>query len=197
MTTSKSVFALILLMASALVNVALGDASDDWKARCAAIDDNRARLACYDVANPPQHPARAAILPPVPANRDDVDHRAWYDPGRIFGSSPALGTRPEQFGADSIKRPASAVDADADTAPRAKPINHITAKVSDYAIDGYGRFVVVLDNGQVWKQSPGDGGHARFRKSRPNVVAISRGLMGYYGLVLNDEVASYTVIRIK
>jgi hypothetical protein len=195
MTTSKSVFALVLLMSATMVNVSSGRASDDWKARCAAVDDNRARLACYDAANPPQHPARAAILPPVPANKDDVDHRAWYDPGRIFGTSPAVGTRPEQFGADSIKRPANAADANA--APQAKPIDHITARVSDYTIDGYGRFVVVLDNGQVWKQSPGDGGHARFRKNRPNTVAISRGLLGYYGLVLNDDVASFTVVRIK
>ena len=189
MIVPKFAVAFILVLTPVIAN-----AGPNGDSQCAAIDDSVARLACYDAANPPLHPARAS----TPSNTDkerDSDHRAWYDPGRIFGTSPAQQTQPEQFGSESLKPPVN--DGSNSAPPRPEPIESISAGVTDYTIDSLGHFVVVLDNGQVWKQSQNDNDHARFRKNRPNAAVISRGLLGGYGLVLNDGVASYTVRRIK
>jgi len=185
MIVPKFAVAFVLVMTPLIAN-----AGTNGESQCAAIDDSAARLACYDTANPPLHPTRA--LTPSNTNKEpESDRRAWYD----LSISPAQQTQPEQFGSESLKPPVN--DGSNSAPPRPEPIESISAGVTDYTIDSLGHFVVMLDNGQVWKQSQNDNGHARFRKNRPNAAVISRGLLGGYGLVLNDGVASYTVRRIK
>jgi hypothetical protein len=179
-----------------LVPVAAGagprDDLIDGMAKCATVTDNAARLACYDALAPQLKAAQSTPQEPV-------DNRAWYDPGRIFGTSPAQQTTPEQFGAEALAPPPAPPRKPGEPAPPAppQPIDSITAKVSDYAYSPYGRAVIFLDNGQIWQQILGDTDRPHFKKGEVNTVVISRGALGSYNMVINDAGSAIKVHRIK
>jgi hypothetical protein len=167
----------------------------DGMAKCATVANNAARLACYDALAPQLKAAQSAPQEPV-------DNRAWYDPGRIFGTSPAQQTTPQQFGAEALAPPPAPPRKPGEPAPPTpptppQPLDSITAKVSDYAYNPYGRAVVFLDNGQIWQQIQGDTDHPHFKKHEVNTVVISRGALGSYNMVVNDAGAAIKVRRIK
>ena len=194
-------FAAILIIPSA-AGAGPRDELVDGMAKCAVLADSAARLACYDALSPmvkaaqtepPAPPVAEVPAPPAPA-----DTRAWYDPSRIFGVSPRQQTKPEQFGGENLDVPPPPPGTPAtpqNTPPPA--LDSITAAVTDYAFDPYDKFIVFLDNGQVWKQLEGDTGiKARFVKGGTNTVVISRGFMGSYNITINDGPA-YKVRRVK
>lgn len=164
---------------------------------CAAVTDGTARLACYDrlaprvkdaLAEPPQSVATAH--PPTVE-----EQKSWFgfDIGDLFGTSPATQTTPQQFGAENT----AAVKARQES-QKPKQIESITAGVTEYAYTPFGKFIVFLDNGQVWRQIPGDSDHAYFaRKASDNTVRLSRGLLGSYQLQINGSERVYKVTRIK
>ncbi len=194
----------------------------DGMAKCAVISDSIDRLSCYDAlypavraaqreapsvaAAPAAPPAEAAfgappssvvaapvMAPSAPAAPPAavVDNRPWYDPGRIVGLSPSAQTKPEQFGGENLAPPPpppGQVAAD-------QPLDSIAATVSDYSFNPYGKFIVVLDNGQIWQQLDSDIAH--FIKGVKNSVTISRGMLGSYNLVVNDGSAMFKVRRLK
>lgn len=173
-------------------------------AKCGAIADNAARLGCYDALNPTVKAAQAEP-PPVaapPAATAPDGQSAWYDPFHVFGTSPKQQVRPEQFGAETLTAPpppppppGQSVAAAPPAAPEA--LDSITAGVSDYSFNRYQKFLVVLDNGQIWQQLQSDGGIAHFAKSDQNKVTISRGFLGSYVLVINDSALQFKVKRLK
>jgi hypothetical protein len=170
----------------------------DGMAKCAAIADGTARLACYDALNPTLHAAQAAPPPPLvaavapPAAAADTG-RPWYD---VFGVSPSHQTTPETFGSEALQAPPPPPGTPPAALPPA-PLDSITATVTDYSFNPYDKFVVFLDNGQIWKQLEGDTGtKARFVKGGKNVVVISRGFIGSYNMTVNDGPA-YKVTRVK
>ena len=62
----------------------------------------------------------------------------------------------------------------------------------------FGKFILFLDNGQVWQQIEGDADRANFHKDpKDNKVTIERGLIGSYNLMVNDSTRTYKVERIK
>ena len=140
--------------------------AEDGVARCAAIEEPDARLACFDeetgrAARTAKPPSSAAAVPapapaPVPAPQ---------------GASPAVSTAPasvEDFGLPSEKR---------ENAP-----TRITAVVR--SVDPHphvGRWVVTLDNGQVWEQRETT---APAKRPRPgDQVTIEAASFGSYLLV--------------
>jgi hypothetical protein len=164
----------------------------DGMAKCATVTDNAARLACYDALAPQLKAAQSAPQEPV-------DNRAWYDPSRIFGTSPAQQTTPQQFGAEGLAAPPAPPRKPGEPAPPTPPppLDSITAKVSDYAYNPHGRVVVFLDNGQIWQQILGDTDRPHFKKGEVNTVVISRGALGSYDMVVNDGGLAIKVRRIK
>ncbi len=76
-------------------------------------------------------------------------------------------------------------------------LDSITATVQDYSFNPYGKFIVVLDNGQIWQQLESDSDIAHFMKSQKNTVTISRGFIGSYNLVVNDSSVLFKVRRLK
>jgi len=136
-------------------------------------------------------PAEKAATPPK------KEESAWYDPTSWFGSddeAAAVNTAGStEFGAERIPagRPM------AGEAPKPEPLDHITANVVRVDYNGNGRFVVTLDNGQVWRQIDGDSSEAHFGKDKSYVVTISRGFMGSYNLVISGQTALFKVKRVK
>lgn len=182
----------VLVIAPAAASAGPRDDLIDGMAKCATVTNNAARLACYDALAPQLKAAQSAPQEPV-------ENRAWYDPGRIFGTSPAQQTTPQQFGAEGLARPPAPPPKPGEPAPPTppQPLDSITAKVSDYAYNPYGRTVVFLDNGQIWQQILGDTDHPHFRKGEVNTVVISRGALGSYNMVINDAGSAIKVHRIK
>jgi hypothetical protein len=164
--------------------------------RCAAIAEKEARLACYDGLAPRVRDALAAPPALLPGNRapTDEEQRSWFgfDLGGLFGSSPSQQTTPGQFGSDRLPT----THAKEETAAAA--VDSITAGLTDVAYTPFGRFIVFLENGQVWRQIEGDADRATFKKpAKDNRVTISRGFIGSYNLVINDSAKMYKVTRVK
>jgi hypothetical protein len=161
--------------------------------QCAAVADKDQRLACFDQLGPQVKAALAEVPMAGPPTMEQ--QRSWFgfDIGNIFGSAPAQQTTPEQFGSEGLPAPPPKEG----EPPRPEPLESITAKVTDYAYNPFGKFVVFLEGGQVWRQIEGDSGRAQFRKNGDNTVVISRGLIGSYNLQINDSNAVYKVKRVK
>lgn len=197
----------VFLLASSAAQAGSDDGVVAAIGKCAALTDSTARLACYDqiaaqmkiMAAAPQttapqpvaHPTQTAAA--VPSKEKE---ESWFglDLGSWFGAtSPAQQTTPQQFGSEALPPPPVAPG----EAPPPKPIDSITATVTDFAFNPYGRFTVFLDNGQIWQQLQGDSGVAHFSKTEKNKVTISRAIFGSYDLVIGDHMALYKVKRIK
>ena len=111
---------------------------------CASINDDAARLACYDAAvgRSPRPataaPAAATSVPAKPVQRAaPVAAAAAKDPVADFGLSESA-----KVARDPVK-----------SAEAAKAPQSVTAKVISVRFRKFGEFVVTLDNGQVWEQT--------------------------------------------
>jgi hypothetical protein len=164
--------------------------------RCAAIADDHARLACYDAMSPRLKDALAAPPASLPGNRAPTaeEERSWFgfDLGNLFGANPAQQTTPQQFGSDKLPE----TKAKEETAALA--VDSISAGLTEVSYTLTGKFILFLDNGQVWKQIEGDVDRAVFRKlAKDNKVTISRGFIGSYNLTINDSAKVFKVTRVK
>jgi len=162
--------------------------------RCATVTDDKARLACYDALTP--HVKDALATPPETLSHPPTadEQKSWFgfDLGDLFGSAPAKQTTPETFGADKVP-----AQKERETAA-AEEIDRITARVTDVSFSLEGRFVVFLDNGQVWRQIQGDTEKAHFpTPANADTVTIRRGSLGSYNLTINDSVKVFKVTRAK
>ena len=119
---------------------------------CASINDDAARLACYDAAvgRSPRPataaPAAATSVPAKPVQRaapvaaapaTTAAAAAAKDPVADFGLSESA-----KVARDPVK-----------SAEAAKAPQSVTAKVISVRFRKFGEFVVTLDNGQVWEQT--------------------------------------------
>ena len=208
----------ILISAAAIMVASAQAASSDALAfdigRCAAVPDAKERLACFDgiaaqlksgVALPPavagspsvsEVPAAPAAVAPAPqaaqaAPPPQKNSGSWYDPTQWFGKDDQLpaSNNPADFGAEAVRQPANPA------APQ--PLQEITAHVTSANMNAFGRFTVVLDNGQIWRQLDSDTGTARFGKTGGDTVTISRGMLGSYNLVVDGRAKLYKVKRVQ
>jgi hypothetical protein len=163
--------------------------------QCAAISDDKARLACYDALAPQAKQALGTPPASLPGNRapTEEEQKSWFgfNLGSLFGTSPQQQTAPQQFGSDKLP--------EAQTQERtALTVDSISAGVTDYAFTPFGKFIVFLDNGQVRRQEEGDSDRAFFHKAaKDNTVTIERGVLGSYNLRINDSNKLFKVTRVK
>lgn len=191
--------------------VALAGPRDDALAamgKCASLTDDKARLECYDGLAP--RVRDALNVPPEsmshPPTKEEQQSWFGFNLDHLFGSSkaPPAQTTAQQFGSDKLaSAPAAAASgaavAGAAAAPAApaepEEVESITAGVTDYSINPFGKFIVFLDNGQVWREIDSDVAH--FSRSSSNSVSIDRGSMGSYNMRINDGNHIYKVTRVK
>jgi hypothetical protein len=162
--------------------------------KCAAITDDKARLGCYDAIAPHLHDV-VNVPPPVmttPPTKEEEKSWFGFNLGNLFGSSAPAQTTPQQFGQETTAPVQQKVES------AEQEVNSIAAKVTEYSFTLDKKFIVFLDNGQVWRQQQGDTGEAHFhRAATDNTVTIERGVFGSYDLMINDGNASFKVMRVK
>jgi len=126
----------------ALLIVGTGAHADDLSAQleeCSAIDNDAARVACYDGLVTDQAPE----VPDVPA--------AAQDPEAEVATVPAA---PASLGAERMPQKDRASEV------REEPSEYLaTVTRCDESADG--RYIFFFDNEQVWKQSNADGVYFR------------------------------------
>lgn len=181
------------------VGPALADSRDEALqaiGKCAGVADDKARLACYDALSGRVKDALAT--PPSSLDREPTkdEQESWFgfDIGGLFGGGSAKPATPAEFGNERT----AAVQEKREEAKAREEITSITAKLTDVAFTPFGKFIVFLDNGQVWRQLPADSDKAHFRSTpSDNEVTISRGALGSYNLQINDSEHIYKVTRVK
>jgi len=210
------IFAALCVAASGAAKADPRDDALSAMLRCSALADRNARLGCFDAtiarapgamdqaasvraAAPVQTApaAYAANVPPPAAPVAPRNRPSGVFDGLLGSGGPARGpqTSVAQFGGESI----------ANGGARAYPvaiagdtIDQISARVIAYDFaNGY--VTVSLDNGQVWRQTPG--ANALGHLSRPPLsytAVISRnGPYGGYGLKLSGVAQLIGVRRIR
>jgi hypothetical protein len=190
----------LLALASRLALAGPRDDVLEAMGKCTTLTDDKARLACYDATAPRlrdalNRPPEALSRPPT-----EEEQKSWFgfNLGSWFGGGgapPAAQTTPGQFGADKLAAKEAPAEAAAAPAEQPKQIDSISANVSDYSFNPFGKFIVFLDNGQVWKQIDSDPAH--FGKGGANTVTIERGAMGSYNMHINGGNHTYKVTRVK
>jgi len=158
-------------------------------ARCVRVTGLLQRLACYDgvakdagitASSAPRPSAGApyASTPPVP-----VPAPVMAAPALASAAPPAPTS---SFGSESLPRARMAPSGSAKA---------ILAAVTSLTFDGTGRFTATLDNGQVWRQLPGDAN--LLRQTQVGTVRIARSVFGSYDLSVPGLHASYRVERLQ
>jgi hypothetical protein len=176
---------------------ALADSRDDVLealGKCAAIADDKGRLACYDTLSPRAKDVLA--VPPEtlahPPTKEEQETWFGFDIGGLFGRGQKQ-TTPQQFGSESVPPPPAQPGE-----PPKEEVESIAAGVTEYSFTPFGKFIVFLDNGQIWRQIEGDADQAHFSKvATDNKVTIERGMLGSYNMLINGGEHVYKVRRVK
>ncbi len=157
---------------------------------CAAVADAMQRLACYDGKQPK---VRAALDQATEADKVELFGLTLWEEGPETGEA----TRPEDFGMDGVARAqAAAAGSPSTTGGVADVVTEIASPVVDSAKNNAGRLVVVLSNGQVWRQV--DAKAIDLPKNVEGVVVrIRKGSLGGYLMNRDGQNRSMQVVRIR
>jgi hypothetical protein len=160
---------------------------------CVKVPDGATRLACYDSemrriegvgeSNPPHASGSESPRSPTPAEVKQPD-------APVRSAPPARSTPP------APSEPPALPAASSSTGPTARPTppptsgeqfglppreprtpSRITARVASASRQPSGRYIVTLENGQVWLQTEDELG---FVPGAGSSVSIKRGLLGSY-----------------
>jgi len=155
-----------------------------WSAPGAMAQDlGRALMECRDIS-------------------DDSDRLACFDSlasglesgAQVVSEAPAPVLSPEeQFGVEDL----------AETKEKKKKeresLKSLTSPVVDIGRNGNGKYVVILENGQIWRQLSADTGRLRIPGSGAEglSVEIKRRSLGAHSLYLDGDNRGIKVERIK
>lgn len=148
---------------------------------CRAIEDSRDRLACYDnVAGALSQGRMETSAAPVTRERQAAAPAP---------AAPVL-TAEESFGRDDLP--------EVRKEENEKKLKMITANVVEIGRNNRGKYVVILDNGQIWRQINADTNRLRVPKDAEGLVAeVKRKMLGAHDLSLNTGNRTIRVERIK
>lgn len=126
--------------------------------------------------------AREAKLAALPPAKTD-------DEATLFGI-PIPFTRKDSFNQQT--------DANGVTVERTADgdVDAVQAPVREYSLTGDGMMIVVLENGQVWRQTDGAALRMRDDPANPNVARISRAAFGSFMMTVNGSSKSVKVRRV-
>ena len=202
-----------LLLLPLLVLLPLTTAAADLAAglnQCATLSDGGQRLACFDQLAASVAPAATIAPAPTPAAvvAAPVAAAAVVATASSADQSPAAQSATAATAAIAAVAPEPVVAAATASAPAAPApsaserfglelqqapadqLEQIQASVVKRKKDLYGKWVITLDNGQVWKQS--ESASFRFPSEQ---VTIERGVLGAFYLRVDGQSKSIKVKR--
>jgi hypothetical protein len=160
--------------------------------RCASIADDAQRLACFDR----ESAATSAEVARLAAERDArkkqeaalAAQRAEAE--RVAAAERAEKAKVEQFGAAGVP----ILRKEAQDQAQAGELDELKAKVAEVFKGGQGELVLVLDNGQIWRQAE--------VKTMPPIragdpVTIKRRMISGFMLTLERTNRSFAVRRFR
>ncbi|MEL7490274.1 MAG: hypothetical protein AAGJ73_06110 [Pseudomonadota bacterium] len=157
---------------------------------CKAIGEDKARLACLDGVL-----ETLELATDTTALDDQADPQV---PALANASSAVEEPEPEaevpeetaEFGAEDIKTKQAS--------KKTKRPNLLNATLIELATNKSGKYVMILDNGQVWRQLQSDTGRLSIGKKEANLpVTIKRRSLGGYSFSLERDRRSVRVERLK
>jgi hypothetical protein len=128
---------------------------------CRKVSDNAERLACYDQA--------AAAMESATSNGDLV----------AIDREQRRAARRNAFG---FSLPSLAF---LERGEKGDEANHLTAVIAEASQDPYGKWVIKLDDGAVWRQTEPEALANRPRKG--SKVVLSRGALGGYFMTIDGQ----------
>ena len=152
-------------------------------AKCSDIATAAERLQCYDNAAATAKAVLAA--PPQQQAAEEAEEEggmlAWFG---LSHRKPV--TKQEDFG-----KPPEVLEGP-------KEISEISATVTEFAKNAYGKSIFILDNGQIWKQIDGDTFEVQPpRRGDTMKVTIEKAMMGSFSLTVDGRNGLVKVRRIK
>lgn len=182
-------FIWISLGVAALAGTAWADADRDVVkavAKCAEIASAEDRLKCFDTAVPQAQAALAQPEAPIQTATTQTEGESEGGMLSWFGLDRPV-TKTEDFG-----KPPPKVE------ERQQGITHISAAVAEFARTSSGKVLLVLDNGQIWRQIDGDSGVVQDPpKGEPLKVSIEKGFFGSYDMTVEGRNGIIKVRRVK
>jgi hypothetical protein len=177
----------------------------DELAMCAENTDSLQRLICYDKlakdtkSSPPKQPqvtlndniiegvdsvvvqAAPEIQPKklLPVS-DHPKESAVVEPLSVAVMTNSVKQQQESFGKEQLKHPENR-------------IKQFKAKVIKIQKTHYGKLIITIENGQVWRQTDG----TRFRLSTDELVIIERGALGSFFIGKEKTNQRIRVKRVK
>lgn len=146
---------------------------------CAAIDDDFARLACYDGLAKAMSPEARAM-----AEKREAESRRRAEAEAAEKAARAEADRKDRFGREGV------------LGYKGDPerIEQIEAKVTESLRDSLGKSVFILDNGQMWRQAEG---FPMPPVKAGTAVVIKRGSLGSYRMTFDRMNRTVQVIRMR
>jgi hypothetical protein len=145
--------------------------------RCRALNESAERLLCYDTLFPRVPASLGRLAPqPVPARPPDRSTDEGLHTPTASGQAPEDEIR--TFGLSGARERAAAP---------LSVIERVSATVTELQHEPGGRFVVYLDNGQVWRQIETDNWAPPRKGER---VTIRRAALGSYMLETVENLAT-------
>lgn len=171
------------------------DSTESIYAPCGIITDNAERLACFDRTLAQE----TAIREQRNAMKREVEIES-------FGLTPKQLREREQANiASAARSDSSSIDINeapdqTDTSSALfqedkKTENNISAVVSEVLTDALGNYVLILDNGQIWRSTSNKSFRGRVRNGWQ--VEISKIWSGGYRLTIADKTGFLGVSRVR
>lgn len=149
---------------------------------CRDIDDDSDRLECFDDA---MAEIDETLLSGSAAPEESAD--------QLAAAGPALSAE-ERFGRDDLPE-----TKEKRREKEEKELKSLTAKIAEIAQNRRGKYVIILENGQVWRQLNADTNSLLIPSSDDEALSaeIKRRFLGAHVLSLVGDNRSIRVERIK
>ena len=169
----------LLILAGAAVLAPLAGAQDNDLDRCAELESDAARLACFDAVINERRSGAPTTAPDAGASQAELP------------ADPPPTPAPEAAPAPSTREAAAAVPAE--SAPKQEPVNEYTAVVTAMRTRPHGQVVVTLDNGETWSEQYAS---RRFLVEVGDTVTMKKARFSSAYRLVAPGGRAYTMIRI-
>ena len=180
----------ILLGTSLTLAAMVAAAANPDPADCQLIENDQARLECYDaaIANPVTPPSVATeAVPPAAPETVSEDTAAPAE----YTATPDVPSQEELFGlsGEQVKRSYESAAGKKEL----KELKELSAVVTSIEVVGHGKLVVSLDNGQVWRQNNAPS----IRLKVGDTIVVRKAAFGSFKMKKDTANASMRVTRVR